>query len=98
MEKRIDILDLLPEVRELVGECELTGRRTLFLRNGRPAVVLVSHDEYLALKETIEIANDEALRAHIVRGEEEAQRGAVMEVEDLIEETEKQKAESKKQK
>ena len=98
MEKRIDILDLPPEVRELVGECELTGRRTLFLRNGRPAVALVSHDEYLALKETIEIANDEALRAHIVRGEEEAQRGAVMEVEDLIEETEKQKAESKNQK
>ena len=83
MEKRIDILDLLPEVRELVGECELTGRRTLFLRNGRPAVVLVSHDEYLALKETIEIANDEVLRAQIAQGEAEGQRGAMMEVEDL---------------
>ena len=100
MEKRIDILDLPPEVRELVGECELTGRRTLFLRNGRPAVVLVSHDEYLALKETIEIANDEVLRAQIGAGEEEGKRGQVMEVEDLIEETEteKQKAESKNQK
>jgi PHD/YefM family antitoxin component YafN of YafNO toxin-antitoxin module len=83
MEKRIDILDLPPEVRELVGECELTGRRTLFLRNGRPAVALVSHDEYLALRETIEIANDEALRAQIAQGEAEGQRGQVMEVEDL---------------
>ena len=83
MEKRIDILDLPPEVRELVGECELTGRRTLFLRNGRPAVALVSHDEWLALRETLDIANDEALRAHIARGDEEAQRGQVMEVEDL---------------
>ena len=70
-------------MRELVGECELTGRRTLFLRNGRPAVALVSHDEYLALRETIEIANDEALRAQIAQGEAEAQRGGVMEVEDL---------------
>ena len=72
-------------MRELVGECELTGRRTLFLRNGRPAVALVSHDEYLALRETIEIANDEALRAQIAQGEAEAQRGQVMEVEDLME-------------
>ena len=85
MEKRIDILDLPPEVRELVGECELTGRRTLFLRNGRPVVALVSHDEWLALKETIDIANDEALRAQIAQAEAEAQRGAVMEVEDLEE-------------
>ena len=70
-------------MRELVGECELTGRRTLFLRNGRPAVALVSHDEYLALRETIEIANDDVLRAQIAQGEAEGQRGQVMEVEDL---------------
>ncbi|HEV2719592.1 MAG TPA: hypothetical protein VG323_06205 [Thermoanaerobaculia bacterium] len=83
MEKRIDILDLPPEVRELVGDCELTGRRTLFTRNGRAVVALVSHDEWLALRETIEIGKDEALRAQISRGEEEARRGAVIEVEDL---------------
>ncbi|HEY6139030.1 MAG TPA: type II toxin-antitoxin system Phd/YefM family antitoxin [Thermoanaerobaculia bacterium] len=83
MEKRIDILDLPPAVRELVGECELTGRRTLFTRNGRAVVALVSHDEWLALRETLDIANDEALRAQLAQGEAEAQRGAVMEVEDL---------------
>ena len=55
-DKAIDILDLAPDVRELVGECELTGKRVLFTRNGRPVVALVSHDEYLALRETIEIA------------------------------------------
>ncbi len=70
-------------MRELVGECELTGRRTLFTRNGRPVVALVSHDEWLALRETLDIANDEALRAQIAQGDAEAQRGAVMEVEDL---------------
>ncbi|HKS24695.1 MAG TPA: type II toxin-antitoxin system Phd/YefM family antitoxin [Thermoanaerobaculia bacterium] len=83
MEKRIDILDLPPAVRELVGECELTGRRTLFTRNGRAVVALVSHDEWLALRETLDISNDEALRAQIAQGDAEAQRGAVMEVEDL---------------
>jgi len=83
MEKRIDILDLPPDVRELVGECELTGRRTLFTRNGRPVVALVSHDEFLALRETIDIANDSVLREQIAQGDEEAGRGKVMEVEDL---------------
>ena len=83
MEKRIDILDLPPDVRELVGECELTGRRTLFTRNGRPVVALVSHDEFLALRETIDIANDSVLREQIAQADEEAGRGMVMEVEDL---------------
>ena len=94
MEKRIDILDLPPAVRELVGECELTGSRTAFVRNGRAVVVMASYDEWLAMRETIDIMNDSVLRAQI----EEGERGEMMLVEDLIEETEKQKAESKKQK
>jgi PHD/YefM family antitoxin component YafN of YafNO toxin-antitoxin module len=95
MEKRIDILDLPPDVRELVGECELTGRRTLFLRNGRPVVALVSHDEYLALRETLDIGNDETLRAQIATAEEETKRNALMEVEELME---NQKPETRNQK
>lgn len=56
MDRTIDILDLAPEVRELVGACELTGKRVLFTRNDRPMVALVSYDEWLALRETIDIA------------------------------------------
>src|SRR5258706_16421348 len=83
MEKSLEILDLPPAVRELVGECELTGRRTHFTRNGRPVVTLVSHDEYLALRETVEIANDVALRAQIAAAEDEVQRGSVLLSEEL---------------
>ena len=77
MDKQLDILDLAPEVRELVGECELTGRRTLFQRNGRPVAILVSHDEYLALRETIDLANDRELYARIAEANDEEieQRG-----------------------
>lgn len=85
MLKRIDILDLPPDVKELVAECELTGRQTLFLRNGRPVVALVSHDEYLALRETIDIANDSALRGQLAQADEEAKKNALMVVEDLLE-------------
>jgi PHD/YefM family antitoxin component YafN of YafNO toxin-antitoxin module len=95
MPKQIEILDLPPDARALVAECELTGRQTLFTRNGKPVVTLVSHDEYLALRETVDIANDEALRAQIAQGDEEAAQGKLMLVEDLIE---NQKPETRNQK
>ena len=85
MERRVEILDLAAEAREMVRDCEITGQRTVFTRNGREVAMLVSHDEYLALRETIEIAGDAALREQIARAEEEVARGAMLLVEDLLE-------------
>ena len=85
MERRVEILDLADEARELVRDCEITGQRTVFTRNGREVAILVSHDEYLALRETIEIAGDAALREQIAAGEQEVTRNALMLVEDLVE-------------
>ncbi|HEX7151135.1 MAG TPA: type II toxin-antitoxin system Phd/YefM family antitoxin [Thermoanaerobaculia bacterium] len=82
-ERRTEILDLPPDARELVLECELTGKRTIFERHGRPVVMLVSYDEYFALRETIELANDANVTARLNRAEEEVRAGAVLEVEDL---------------
>ena len=84
MERRVEILDLADEARELVRECEITGQRTIFTRNGRETAILLSDDEYLALRETIEVAGDAALREQIQRGEEEVARGQMLLVEDLM--------------
>ena len=84
MEKRVNLLDLPPDVRQLVAECELTGKKTVFERNGRAVVILVSYDEYLALRETIDIADDAPLRAAIDEAEAEVERGAMVAVEDLL--------------
>jgi PHD/YefM family antitoxin component YafN of YafNO toxin-antitoxin module len=84
MDRRLEILDQPEDVRELVSQCELTGKRTLFERNGRIVALLVSHDEYLALKETIAISNDAALRARLETSEGEVARGAMLVVEDLL--------------
>jgi PHD/YefM family antitoxin component YafN of YafNO toxin-antitoxin module len=84
MDKRFDILDAPEDVRALVGECELTGNRTTFLRNERPIAILISHDEYLALRETIDIADDAPLRAALDEAEAEVERGAMVAVEDLL--------------
>ena len=84
MEKRLEILDLSDAVREIVGECELTGKRTLFERNGRPVAILASYDEYVALRETIAIAADATLRARIDAADEEIRRGAMLLPEELL--------------
>jgi len=67
--KRLDILEQPDDVRALIGECELTGKRTVFERQGRPVAALISYDEYMALRETIDISNDPELREEIERGE-----------------------------
>ncbi len=84
MDKKIDILELPPELRQFVGECELTGKRTLFTRNERPVAILVSYDEHLALRETIAIAADPDVRARIDAAEKQVQRGALLLMEDLL--------------
>lgn len=71
-------------MRELIGECELTGKRTLFQRNGRPVAILTSYDEYLALRETVDLANDAAMRALIDAADEQIRRGAMILAEDLL--------------
>jgi PHD/YefM family antitoxin component YafN of YafNO toxin-antitoxin module/mRNA-degrading endonuclease RelE of RelBE toxin-antitoxin system len=70
--KRLNVFDLSEEARDLIRECEAKGTQTLFERNGRPVAVLVSHDEYLALRETIDIANDPLLFARIAEADQEA--------------------------
>lgn len=77
LDRRLDVMDLPEDARDLIRECEATGARTVFERNGRPVAVLVSHDEYTALRETIEIANDSLLFAKLAEADEEEveQRG-----------------------
>ncbi|HEX8169224.1 MAG TPA: type II toxin-antitoxin system prevent-host-death family antitoxin [Thermoanaerobaculia bacterium] len=80
---RVEILDLADDARELVRQCEVSGSQTLFERNGRPVAVLVSYDEYLALRETIEIANDALLFARLAEADQQAEEGQLEEVDGL---------------
>ena len=72
-------------MRQLVAECEVNGARTVFARNGRPVAILASYDEYLALRETIEIGKDEGLRRQLETSEEEVKRNALILPEALFE-------------
>lgn len=83
-DRAVDLSNTETAVVDLVSECELTGRRTVFLRNERPVALLLSHDEYTALRETIEIAADPVVREELLVAEEQARRGAFLEAEDLL--------------
>ena len=85
MEKRLELLELSPDVRQLVAECEVSGKRTRFERDGKPVAILVSFDEYLALRETIDIGNNAELRRQIDAGEDELRKNALILPEDLFE-------------
>ena len=84
-EKRIEIPDADPTLREAIAECEVAGRRTFFTRAGRNVAVLVSWDEYLSLRETVDIASNPEEIAAIGRAEDEVRRGAMLLAEDLRE-------------
>lgn len=75
--KTVDVLDLPDGARELVGECEITGRQTIFQRDGRSVAILISYDEYVALRETIEIAGDAKLREKLTVAETEVAKGEI---------------------
>jgi hypothetical protein len=81
--KRVEILDLPEDARELIRECEVQGTKTFFERGGRPVAVLLSHDEYVALRETIALSNDALLYARIESADEEMRTGRLIASEDL---------------
>lgn len=58
-------------VRAAVLATEVMGRRTAITRKERPIAVLISWDEFISLRETIELESDEAVVAEIRAGEAE---------------------------
>ncbi|MBI2212706.1 MAG: hypothetical protein HYU52_03595 [Acidobacteria bacterium] len=81
---RIDILESGDELREAASAAEIAGRHTLLLRGEKPVAIVLSHDEYLALAETVAIAADPALVARIGVAEQELAKGDVYDAEDLF--------------
>jgi PHD/YefM family antitoxin component YafN of YafNO toxin-antitoxin module len=83
-DRTVDLASLAEELKGFVRECEVTGRRTVFTRQNKSVAAIVSYDEYLALRETVELSEDPELLSDIVNGEEEAKRGALLLPEDLF--------------
>jgi PHD/YefM family antitoxin component YafN of YafNO toxin-antitoxin module/mRNA-degrading endonuclease RelE of RelBE toxin-antitoxin system len=61
-------------VRTALLATEVMGRRTAITRQERPIAVLISWDEFISLRETVELESDEATVAEIRAGEAELVR------------------------
>lgn len=83
-DRSLDSTELSEELRQFVRETEVTGRRTIFSRNGKPVAIMVSHDEYMALRETIDLSSQPEVLADIVEAENQAKKGALLLPEDLF--------------
>ena len=77
----------LSEVRnrlsEIVDEAASTGADFIITKHGRAAAVIIGHDEYEALIETLNILSDADSMAAISEAEEQLESGDVIPLEEL---------------
>ncbi len=83
--KTLPLAEVKAKLSRLVDQVAKTDEQIMITRNGRPAAVLVSPDEYESWRETQAIRSDEELMAEIRRGLRALKRGAkVYTLEELL--------------
>ena len=77
----------LTEVRgnlsEIVDEIHGTGSQCVITKHGRPIAVILSHDEYESLVETLNILGDEDTMAALAQGEAEFAAGKTVRLDEI---------------
>jgi antitoxin YefM len=73
--KILPISEVKTRLLELVSGVAACGDEIVVTRNGKPAAVLASYEEYEGLKETLDILSDENLMKQIRAGERYFKKG-----------------------
>ena len=66
--KALSVSEAKMKLSSLVEAVKTTEEEILITKNGSPAAVLISPDEYASLKETIAIRSDKSLMNEIKKG------------------------------
>jgi len=66
--KALSVSEAKMKLSGLIDTVNATDEEILITKNGRPAAVLVSPDEFESLKETIAVRSDSALMKEIKKG------------------------------
>ncbi|HEV8536305.1 MAG TPA: type II toxin-antitoxin system Phd/YefM family antitoxin [Candidatus Limnocylindria bacterium] len=82
--KTLSLSEVKAKLSELVDQVESRDERVVITRKGRPAAVLVSHDDLESWQETLEITSDRALMTEIRRGIRQLERGQAVSYEELF--------------
>lgn len=75
MAKTVPFSEARARLTDLVDEVEQKHEHVIITRNGRPAVVVLSTDEYDALQETLEVLEDEETMEALRRSDEDVAAG-----------------------
>lgn len=72
--KTLSLSEVKMKLSSLVEEVQATDEEVVITKNGSPAAVIVSPDEFESLKETIAIRSDENLMRDIRKGLQDLKR------------------------
>ena len=83
MTKTITLKNLWPELSHVADALESKMDRYIVTRHGRPAMVLISPEDYEGLLETIEILSDKSAAKRIRNSWKEARAGKTVTLDAL---------------
>nr|MBP7322977.1 type II toxin-antitoxin system Phd/YefM family antitoxin [Deltaproteobacteria bacterium] len=83
--KTLSLSEAKMKLSKLVDDVHTTDEEIIITRNGRPAAVLVSPDEFEGWKETIAIKADAAFMDEIRKGLRSIKRGDMFTLGELFE-------------
>ena len=84
MSKTLTVSEAKARLSELVANVQQTEEELVITRNGRPAAVLMSAEEFESLKETQEIKKDPALMKEIKQGLAQLEKGQKFSFEEVF--------------
>lgn len=82
--KTLSLSEVKAKLSDLVDQVESRDERVVITRKGRPAAVLISHDDLESWQETLDITADRALMREIRRGIRQMERGQTLSYEEVF--------------
>ncbi|HXZ37802.1 MAG TPA: type II toxin-antitoxin system Phd/YefM family antitoxin [Thermodesulfobacteriota bacterium] len=85
--KTLSVSEAKMKLSGLIDTVKATDEEVMITKNGRPAAVLVSPEEFESLKETVAVRSDSSLMKEIKKGLRalKAKKAKVFTLEDLFE-------------
>jgi antitoxin YefM len=77
------LADAKNRLSELVASAQKTHERTIITKNGKPAAMLISVEDWEGMEETLEILSDPELMAEIRAAREEIDHGDIVSAEEM---------------
>jgi prevent-host-death family protein len=81
--KIVPFTEARASLTELLDEVEGLHEHVVITRNGRPAAVVISTDEWEALEETLEILQDERSLAALRESDEDVRAGRTFSLDEV---------------